>query len=454
MNTKRIKTGAALFLTAALLFLTGCPGTGPETEEKSGDPNKITITFNLGGAEGTPPTAITLTIDPEFGDATADTFPMDPARAGYVFAGWYSGSTRYTGSSVFTQSLTLTAVWNKLHTVTFDTDGAGDISSIQVEDGKSAGTQWPADPVKDGNSFLGWFAADSTEYTSSSVITGDISLKADWFTGSVVSFDYGIAPLDNPDPVNVEVGGILDGGLPAYSTGAPEGFSFEGWYDGSTQYTGTTAITGTITLKAKWSITGGEYVRNTGTTFPAYKFELGTRNLNEFTKVTCEILVPASISGRFRMYGPYETGNWTNAPEAGQSWRGSTFGNESTDLKRLNNTYNSFSLTSAWTWTPYELSYNPVPSDYVDGATGIDKTGDIVLCLGISDNAGTAASSTYKRYFIRNVKLSNADGASVIACADPATAFSNPNAYVGYASTEAEGFVPNCLRGSIFDTGE
>jgi uncharacterized repeat protein (TIGR02543 family) len=453
MSTKNTKNGMTLFLTAVILFLSGCPGTETEPKTENGDPNKVVITFNLGGAEGTPPASITLTIDPDFGDATADTFPGDPSRDGYVFAGWYDGATKYSGTSGFTKSITLTAKWNKLHTISFNTDGVSD-TSILVEDGKSAGSLWPADPAKEGSSFLGWFTADSTEYTSSSIITGDISLSAHWFVGFVVSFDYGISPLTNPDPVNVAANGTLGAGLPAYTSGAPEGFTFDGWYDGTTKYSGTTTITGTITLKAKWSITGGEYVKNTGTTFPAYKFALGTANLNEFTKVTCEILVPASTSGRFRMYGPYETGNWANAPAAGQSWQGSTFGNESNSLMRLNNTYNSFTLATAWTWTSYELEYNPTPADYTPGAEGINKTGDVVLCLGISDNAGTAASTTYKQYFIRNIKLSNANGTSTISCADPAEAFSNPNAYVGYASTEAEGLVPNCLRAGIFAIGE
>jgi uncharacterized repeat protein (TIGR02543 family) len=453
MSTKRVKKGASFFLTALVTVLIGCPGTEPgpgNNEEVIDDPDKIVITFDLGGAEGTPPAPITLTIDPDFGDATADTFPGNPGRAGYVFTGWYDGDTKYSATSVFTQNITLTAKWNKLHTVSFNTNGGDDVPSIQVEDGKSAGTQWPANPVKAGNTFLGWFAADSSEYTSTSTITGDISLSANWFEGSVVSFDYGITSLTNPEPVNVAANGTLGASLPVYTSGAPEGFSFEGWYDGSNQYSGTTVITATLSLKAKWSINGGEYVKNTGTAFPAYKFALGTRNLNEFTRVTCEILVPASTSGRFRMYGPYETGNWANAPAAGQSWQGSTFGNESDSLMRLNNTYNSFSLNTAWTWTTYNLSYNPTPNDYTPGASGIDKTGDIVLCLGISDNAGTAASSTYKRYFIRNVSLSNADGSDTIPCAAPATAFSNPNAYVGYASTEDENFVPNCLRAGVF----
>jgi uncharacterized repeat protein (TIGR02543 family) len=131
----------------------------------------------------------------------ADEFPDNPSRTGYVFAGWYNGETKYSGTSVFTKSVTLTAKWNKLHTISFDTDGADDIASIQIEDGKSAGTLWPAAPAKDGSSFLGWFTADTTtEYTSTSIIGGDIDLKAAWFEGSVVSFDYGITSLANPAP--------------------------------------------------------------------------------------------------------------------------------------------------------------------------------------------------------------------------------------------------------------
>lgn len=103
MNLKRVKNGIALFFAAAMMILIGCPGAGPETgtETETTDPNKLVITFDLGGAEGTPPGSITLTIDPEYGDAMADEFPENPSWTGYVFAGWYDGETKYSDSSVF-----------------------------------------------------------------------------------------------------------------------------------------------------------------------------------------------------------------------------------------------------------------------------------------------------------------------------------------------------------------
>jgi hypothetical protein len=62
MNLKSIKNGTVLLAAAVLLILTGCPGTGTET--KNDEPGKIIITFDLSGAEGTPPGPLTLTVDP------------------------------------------------------------------------------------------------------------------------------------------------------------------------------------------------------------------------------------------------------------------------------------------------------------------------------------------------------------------------------------------------------
>ena len=60
-------------------------------------------------------------------------------------------------------------------TVTFDTDGGGDVSPQTVEGGKTANK--PEDPTKENCTFRGWYLGDK-EYNFTSAVTADITLKA------------------------------------------------------------------------------------------------------------------------------------------------------------------------------------------------------------------------------------------------------------------------------------
>lgn len=70
------------------------------------------------------------------------------------------------------------------YTVSFDLDGGklGDattITAVQVEKGKTLGTDFPGNPTKDKNEFKGWFDG-TTEYKSTTAINKNVTLKAKW----------------------------------------------------------------------------------------------------------------------------------------------------------------------------------------------------------------------------------------------------------------------------------
>jgi len=72
-------------------------------------------------------------------------------------------------------------------TVRFDLgyQGAPAIADITVESGKTAGSSWPANPVRQdqmGLSFAGWFDDDDTLYTAGTAITKTVTVKAKWST--------------------------------------------------------------------------------------------------------------------------------------------------------------------------------------------------------------------------------------------------------------------------------
>ncbi len=140
-----------------------------------------------------------------------------------------------------------------LHTITFDTDGGGEIAPIQAGDGYPYKGEIPA-PAKDNYIFVNWTLEDgSTYYPLTEIVSGDIKLKAVYepvpykeqlnitsFSledqNPDVSFDIvgnfesvadvkaniTVLPKDGSEPVEVEVEANGDGTFKVY---APDGFN-------------------------------------------------------------------------------------------------------------------------------------------------------------------------------------------------------------------------------------
>ena len=112
------------------------------------------------------------------------TRPQDPTRAGHAFVNWFADenlSTAYDFTTAVFGDLMLWAKWNPLQQqVTFDTRGGGYIASQQVTYGQTA-TQ-PADPVRSGHTFIGWFAdsARTKAFDFNEPITSDVTVYAKW----------------------------------------------------------------------------------------------------------------------------------------------------------------------------------------------------------------------------------------------------------------------------------
>jgi len=114
------------------------------------------------------------------------TLPV-PERQYFAFAGWYTapeGGEKITDSTIVTTNVnrTLYAHWNAVTaTLQFDADGGTvGTDSMIVYLGEEVGTL-PA-PTRDYHNFMGWFTADGTEITGSSVITEaqNLTVTAKW----------------------------------------------------------------------------------------------------------------------------------------------------------------------------------------------------------------------------------------------------------------------------------
>ncbi len=114
--------------------------------------------------------------------------PADPKKEGYTFVGWFNGDKEYDFNTPVTADITLTAKYEVTkYTVSF----SDDVESQEVEHGKTAVK--PADPKKEGYTFVGWFNGDK-EYDFSTPVTSDLELTA--------KFEKNNVPVDPEKPVD------------------------------------------------------------------------------------------------------------------------------------------------------------------------------------------------------------------------------------------------------------
>ena len=113
-------------------------------------------------------------------------------KTGYTFVGWKneSGEIVAAPTEIPAEDLTLTAEWVKNVTVTFDTDGGSTIDPAPYTD-KTPGTELvaPADPTKEGYTFLGWMDADGNVVEIPNVFpTSDVTYTAKWALNVKMNF--------------------------------------------------------------------------------------------------------------------------------------------------------------------------------------------------------------------------------------------------------------------------
>lgn len=115
--------------------------------------------------------------------------PADPAKAGFVFAGWFTDealTSAYDFDAPVTGDVTLYAKWAAVHKVTFVYGTGADDLVVEVVDGQAVTK--PSDPTYEGWNFEGWFLvknADGTldvdsEYDFATPVKADMKIYAGW----------------------------------------------------------------------------------------------------------------------------------------------------------------------------------------------------------------------------------------------------------------------------------
>ncbi len=132
----------------------------------------------------------------------------------------------------------------KVYDVTFDLNGgSGTVEPQSIEAGAKATK--PADPTRNGFSFLGWYADNVKFEFETTEIKADITLKAKWGVTVTFNTDGG----SDVASVVVEENKTLT--KPTNPT--KTGLIFNYWTkDGTTEFNLSTPLTESITLKALW----------------------------------------------------------------------------------------------------------------------------------------------------------------------------------------------------------
>lgn len=180
--------------------------------------------------------------------------PVDPTKDGYTFKGWTLNDVEYDFETTVEKDIELKAKWEKnkessnqsnkdngnnnkkpnpkptptpspnpvtpaekKYTVKFNSDGGSAVSSQSVVEGGKASK--PADPTKDGYTFIGW-TLDGATYNFDTKITKEIELTAKWLKNPTIQYTaYG----------NTATGVTADVGIdyPSYEVG--EESILSGW---------------------------------------------------------------------------------------------------------------------------------------------------------------------------------------------------------------------------------
>ena len=187
-----------------------------------------------------------------------------PKKEGYKFLGWYYNEKEYDFDTKVTKDITLLAKWEKVetkeevkvtkYTVKFETDGGNKVPSVTVEENKTIVK--PADPIKEGYKFLGWYNGKN-KFDFATKITKNITLTAKWEKIETPS-----EPLE-PKTYSVTFDTAGGSAIPSLTVKegetitkpndpTKEGYTFIGWYYNDTLYNFSTEVTSDVTLAAKW----------------------------------------------------------------------------------------------------------------------------------------------------------------------------------------------------------
>lgn len=183
-------------------------------------------------------------------DGRTVTKPMDPAKEGFEFKGWYYGDKTFDFKQPIRQDLVLVALYEpsnkpiEIITIIFKQENGNRDLIYRVEKGSII--QEPPIPQKEGYQFRGWYINDK-KLSFPIKATRDVSITAKF------------------DPIMLKVKFLPNNGTKSFeqtvkwgeTASEPQspsrpGYVFIGWYKGETKFDFTAEIYQSITLSAKY----------------------------------------------------------------------------------------------------------------------------------------------------------------------------------------------------------
>lgn len=268
------------YLSASGSSVSGSSSSGTQMTLWTG--GKTTVTTTPYTITNTPRHMFKLTYEANAGEDTVENLPGEqtadadgkvtvsettPAREGYTFLGWSTGSNATEADAAYsantevtlTADTTLYAVWQiNTHTVTFDVQGHGTAPETQTVNYNGTATRPETDPTADGYTFGGWYteAECTNEYDFTTPVTSETTVYAKWTPAEyTITYDLDGGSLaegvTNPGTYTIESDDIT------LSNPTREGYTFTGWTgtdltEASQNVTIAKGSTGNRTYTAAW----------------------------------------------------------------------------------------------------------------------------------------------------------------------------------------------------------
>ena len=264
------------------------PITSDTTLYAGWDINTYTVTFdsNEGSA-----------LDPQTVNENGTTTEPAPTREGYTLTGWFTDSglnNAFDFSTPITGNITLYAQWTiNTYTVSFEVNGGSAVTQQMIEHGNL--TAEPTAPTREGHTFADWFTDDGTfqnRFDFDAEITGDVTLYARWEPITyTVTFEVNGGSAIDPQPIGY--GGMATEPAPTRTNHTLTGWYLDAAFGGNAFDFANTAITGNITLHAKWAFdsnceNGFLLTRGANATFALPESECGLRLPPEAPRLNAE----------------------------------------------------------------------------------------------------------------------------------------------------------------------
>ena len=208
-------------------------------------PISYTISYQLNGGTNAESNPASYTVE------SGEIKLAAPSREGYTFQGWKSGTTTEMAPVIAVGSIgsrSYEAVWQvNSHTLKYVLDGKETIWTVNY--GETV-TVTPPD-AKTGYTFSGWKLEGATAKNGQFTMPdNDVTI-----TGGYTANTYTVKFNANGGSECEDITVIYDGKYTDLPTTTRTGYTFDGWYDGSTKVTADTdvKITADQTLAAKWT---------------------------------------------------------------------------------------------------------------------------------------------------------------------------------------------------------